>query len=214
MAGGLPCVTPTVVGKNLNAGARVNDVVGYTQTELDDVQAKWDIRFPPDLVDLLRERRPLVDDPKCFDWVTADPKFIRERLDWPFESYWRSVERNEFWWPEWGERAASTVDRKEKLRGIFAAAPKLIPLVHICYLPNEPNNRGNPVLSVMASDIIYVGADLGHWIEHQYESLIATSPPIKEIRFWGQAIRYGEDPSSVVRRQMAASFARRKRGGA
>jgi hypothetical protein len=185
-------------------------MAGYTQTQLDDVQAKWDLRFPPDLLDLLRERRPLVDYPKCFDWVTADPKFIRGLLDWPFEGYWRSVERNELWWPEWGERPASTMDRKEKLRGIFAAAPKLIPLVHICYLPDEPNERGNPVLSVMRSDIICV-ADLGHWIERKPRT--ATSPPIKEIRFWGQAIRYGQDPNSVVRLQMAASFERRRRGG-
>jgi hypothetical protein len=47
-------------------------MAGYTEGELDDVQSKWDIRFPPDLVDLLRERRPLVNDKKCFDWITAD----------------------------------------------------------------------------------------------------------------------------------------------
>ena len=100
-------------------------MVGYSEAELDDVQARWGLRFPPDLIDCLRERRPLLvsdPDPRSFDWVTADPEHIRERLSWPFESYWRSVERNEFWWPEWGERPASPVHQKEKLRGIFARA--------------------------------------------------------------------------------------------
>jgi hypothetical protein len=96
-------------------------MAGYSQAELDDVQAKWQLRFPPDLVDLLRERRPLMDDPQCFDWVTADPEHIRERLAWPFESYWVSIERHELWWPEWGERPSKPSDQCEKVRAIFAA---------------------------------------------------------------------------------------------
>ena len=66
-------------------------MVGYSVAELDDVQAKWGLRFPPDLIERLHERRLLFGAPDCFDWVTADPK----RLAWPFESYWRSVERHE-----------------------------------------------------------------------------------------------------------------------
>jgi hypothetical protein len=111
---------------------------GILATELDDVQSKWGLRFPPDLIERLRECRPLIDHPQCFDWVTADPEHIRERLAWPFESYWRSIEINDFWWPEWGERPASQVDQKEKLRGIISAAPKLIPLMGIRYIPDEP----------------------------------------------------------------------------
>ena|SRR5690242_18252001 len=82
-------------------------MVGYSEAELDDVQAKWGLHFPRDVIDCLREHRPLIDDPQCFNWVTADPEHIRERLAWPFESYWRSVERHGLWWPEWGERPVS-----------------------------------------------------------------------------------------------------------
>src|SRR5215813_10643290 len=133
-------------------------MVGYSEAELDDVQAKWGLRFPPDLIEQLRECRPLIDAPDCFDWVTADPGHIRERLAWPFESYWRSVELLEIWWPEWGDRPAALADQKEKLRGIFGNAPRLIPLVGIRYVPDEPSESGNPVFSVMASDIIHYGA--------------------------------------------------------
>jgi hypothetical protein len=186
-------------------------MAGYSQAQLDDVQAKWELRFPPDLVDLLREQRPLIDAPQCFDWVTADAEHIRERLAWPFESHWRSVEINEFWWPEWGERPASVVDQREKLRGIFADAPKLIPLFGHRYIPDEPHESGNPVFSVFFSDIIHYGANLLDWRERENNPWEKRPwPPIREIRFWGQAVRYGHE-ESVVRAQIAASIAKRRR---
>jgi hypothetical protein len=197
-------------------------MAGYSEAELDDVQAKWGLRFPSDLVALFRECRLLIDDPvfvkQSFDWVTADPDRIRERLVWPFESYWRSVERHEFWWPEWGQRPASPEDQKEKLRGIFDDAPKLIPLVGIRYIPDEPHEIGNPVFSVMGSDVIYYGANLIDWLERERGGLQGQKrpwppTPIKEIRFWGQLVRYSQDESSIVRRQIAASIARRRRDG-
>ena len=87
--------------------------MGYSQAELDEVQAKWRLRLPPDLIEFLRERRLLIDSPECFDWVTADPGTIRERLAWPFETYWRSVERHELWWPEWeSDRPLQRIRRK------------------------------------------------------------------------------------------------------
>jgi hypothetical protein len=123
--------------------------------------------------------------------------------------------RHEIWWPEWGDRPARPKDQKERLRGIFAGAPKLIPLVGIRYIPDEPHERGNPVFSVMASDIIHYGANVLDWLERERAGFQATPkqwPPIKEIRFWGQAVRYG-DEGSIVRRQIAAAIARRKRSG-
>lgn len=186
--------------------------MGYSQAELDEVQAKWGLRFPPDLIELLRQTRPLTEYRKSFDWLTSDADHIRERLAWPFESYWRSIEINDFWWPEWGERPTSTVDQKEKLRGFFARAPKLIPLVGIRYVPDEPHESGNPVFSVMASDIIHDGANLIHWMERNLEPHSKRPwPPIKDIRFWGQAVRYSQDENSIVRRQIAAAVARSRR---
>jgi hypothetical protein len=192
-------------------------MAAYSQDELDDVQAKWGLRFPPDLIDHLHERRALLagdTDPRSFDWVTADPEHIRARLTWPFESYWRSIAPNDIWWPEWGERPASPVDQKEKLRGIFARAPKLIPLASIRYIPEEPHESGNPVFSVMASDIVYYGANLTDWLERERGSFqLRPWLTIKEIRFWGQAVRYMQDENSIVRRQIAAAAARRRKHG-
>ena len=171
---------------------------GYSQVELDEVQARWGLCFPPDLVEALLNRRPLLDDPDCFDWVTAEPEVIKERLAWPFESYWSRVRDAGYWWPEWGEKPASASDQRAKLRDIFADAPKLIPLCGHRYVPEEPLERGSPVFSVYGADIIHYGANLVDWIEREANPWTPRPwPPIKEIRFWGQAVRYNDDLSAI-----------------
>ena len=42
---------------------------GYTQDQIDDAQARYGLRFPADLADLLRERR--LDE--RYDWATECP---------------------------------------------------------------------------------------------------------------------------------------------
>lgn len=176
--------------------------MGYSQTELDDVQAKWNLRFPPDLIELLRERRPLIDHRDCFDWVTADPKLIRFWLDWPFEGYWRTVQRSGAWWPEWGERPRRLGEQREKLRGIFADAPTLIPLCGHSFIPDEPGETGNPVFSVFHSDIVHYGANLLDWLAREcWEPGAPPNRPlqlIREIRFWGDAVRHSNDASKML----------------
>ena len=155
-------------------------VVGYTQDELDAAQAKYDLVFPPDLVALLRERRPAIG----YDW-RSDEKEIRERLAWPFEGLLFDVENNVLWWPEWGERPARAEDRADVLRSVVAQAPKLIPLISHRYLPAEPHEAGNPVFSVYQSDVIYYGANLADYFEREFGDPRRPLPePIKRIRFW------------------------------
>lgn len=44
-------------------------VVGYSQAELEDIQDTWKLRFPPDLIELMRKNRPLL--PSGFDWLNT-----------------------------------------------------------------------------------------------------------------------------------------------
>jgi hypothetical protein len=115
---------------------------GYTQTELDEAQRKFDLIFPPDLVALLRDRRPLD------GHVWTDEVAIRRALAWPLEGLLFDVEHNHLWWPEWGEKPAKLDACKEVLRSVVSRAPKLIPLISHRYLPEEPHEPGNPVFSV------------------------------------------------------------------
>ncbi|HEX5264681.1 MAG TPA: hypothetical protein VFW13_14210, partial [Phenylobacterium sp.] len=52
---------------------------GYGKAELDRAQERFALRFPPDLISLLLDRRPL----QGHDW--NDETAIRKMLAWPFE---------------------------------------------------------------------------------------------------------------------------------
>jgi len=57
-------------------------------------------------------------------------------------------------------------------------------------LPEEPYERGNPVFSVYQTDVIHYGANLQDWIERERVDLSEKPwPPLKEIRFWSEAVR-------------------------
>ena len=157
---------------------------GYTQGELDTAQAKYDLVFPPDLVALLREKRPLLG----YDW-RSDEKEIREMLAWPLEGLLFDVENNALWWSEWGVKPALPEERAEVVGRVVAAAPKLIPLISHRYLPSEPHEAGNPVFSVYQSDVIYYGVNLTDYFERE---LVDPRRPfrdhIRRIRFWSDLV--------------------------
>ena len=60
---------------------------GYTQAELDNAQEKFGLVFPPDLIALLRDRRPL----EGHAWT--DAVAMRQALEWPIESLLTSIGR-------------------------------------------------------------------------------------------------------------------------
>ncbi len=167
-------------------------IAGYTQAELDAAQDRYDLRFPPDLVDLLRERRI----ERGHDWV-ADETNIRKMLAWPLEGILFDVEESDLWWPEWGERPGTAEERAEVVGNVVSSAPKLIPLFGHRFLPQEPFERGNPVFSVYQSDIIYYGADLADYLEREFDN---SSPPIategiRHIRFWSDMVERAYAPA-------------------
>ena len=102
--------------------------MGYSRDELDAIQARWQLRFPPDLIDRLGKHRALLDGKPAFDWLLTDPMEIQAMLDWPFEGFWFDIEHNHVWWHEWGEKPESPGEQRERLREIFAGVPRLIPL--------------------------------------------------------------------------------------
>lgn len=157
---------------------------GYTQSELDDAQAKYGLVFPPDLVALFRDRRPVLG----YDWRTDD-KEIRDMMKWPLEGLIFDLENNALWWPEWGERPSTPEARAEVLTNVVNAAPKLIPLVSHRYLPADPHETGNPVFSVYQADTIYYGADLADYFEREFGNADRPWPQrIKHIRFWSDLV--------------------------
>lgn len=157
---------------------------GYTQGELDTAQEKYGLIFPPDLIALFRDRRPV----RAWDW-RKDDKEIREMLTWPLEGLLFDVENNDLWWPEWGARPHTAETRAEVLGAVVAHAPKLIPLLSHRYLPAEPHEAGNPVFSIYQADIIYYGADVADYFERELVDPHRPFPGhVKRIRFWSELV--------------------------
>ena len=163
---------------------------GYTQAELDSAQCRFGLEFPPDLIALLREKRPA----NGHDWTNEGD--IRRALAWPFEGLLFDVEQNSLWWPEWGTRPSDANAREEILQSIVSRAPKLIPLIAHRYLPEEPREQGNPVFSVHQADVIYYGADLEDYFEREFLGYNHRpwSQPTKHIPFWSDLVeRHSEN---------------------
>lgn len=156
---------------------------GYTQSELDRAQRRFGLVFPPDLIALLTLKRPV----EGHDWT--DDRAIKRALDWPFEGLRHSVEAGSLWWPEWGKCPPSKRAREQVLREVVSRAPKLIPLIGHRYLPEQPNETGNPVFSIYGVDAIYYGANLTDYFEREFTGWNKPWPAkIKYIPFWSDLV--------------------------
>lgn len=165
-----------------DGGMRDVWIGGYKADELAEAQERYGLCFPPDLIDLLLDRRPV----DWWDW-RSDDQGIRSALKRPLEGLLFDLENNDLWWPEWGERPASAAGRAAILTSIVNAAPRLIPLYSHRYIPETPQEAGNPVFSIMQSDVIYYGANLTDYIANEIGRLQPVGP-VRNIPFWSELV--------------------------
>jgi len=154
---------------------------GYTRMELEGAQERYGVRFPPDLIALLLVRQPA----NGYNWAAEDPR-IRTMLDWPFDMLRFGVEDG-FWWPGWGDRPTAPDERAAVLRSALAAAPRLIPIYSHRFLPETPNEAGNPVFSMHGFDTIYYGANLDEYFAREFGGR-GVIGPVRHIPFWSDLV--------------------------
>jgi hypothetical protein len=118
-------------------------------------------------------------------------------LAWPVESVCFDIEHNGFWWPEWGERPRELQRAIEQAKAHLAASPFLIPVYGHRYLPTEPLEAGNPVLSVWQTDIIYYGRDLRSYLANEFGAAhqLPHDGEVRHIRFWSDVISDNAAPA-------------------
>jgi hypothetical protein len=165
---------------------------GLSESEIDRIQRQYHLFFPPDLKNLLMFALPISHG--FINWREASENIISERLSWPYEGMCFDIEHNVFWVEEWGQRPASLDEAFSIARNAVERAPTLIPICGHRYIPDRPNEAGNPVYSVYQTDIIYYGGDLAEYLENEFSYYFGRSgynlkKEIKHIDFWSQLVQ-------------------------
>jgi hypothetical protein len=178
---------------NILRQSGVELTTGLTGEEIAQVESKYSFRFPPDLRAFLQAALPV--SPAFPNWRGESEESLRGRLDWPAHGICFDIEHNDFWWEEWGPRPLDLQQAFEVARHEISKAPTLIPIYSHRYLPDEPNQKGNPVFSVYQTDIIYYGTDLTDYFAEEFshnEGKPILYEEVRRIRLWSELVEaYG-----------------------
>jgi hypothetical protein len=158
---------------------------GMAPAQLDAIEHALGFQLPPDFRFLLENLR----DPGevFFPWSRFDKAEYDPSIEWVFDGIAGSIERNNLWLRRWGERPHTLADAIRIARADFAHWPKLLPLYGHRYLAAEPPLAGNPVFSIMGTDIIHCGSDLAHYLLEEFvpgEDWSANTQNPRHIPIW------------------------------
>lgn len=160
---------------------------GLTTSEMASIEEICGVSWPPDLRIFLQHTLPLGGG---FPNWRGSRETIRDKISWPIEGICFDIDRNDFWLPSWGPRPKDINAALAMARSSMERAPKLVPVYIHRYLPSEPMEYGNPVMSVHQTDIIYFGNDLPGYFHLEFGVPLpswARSTP-RSIRFWDDII--------------------------
>ena len=154
---------------------------GLTDDEAGALEKCYRFRFPPDLLMFLQTAVPVGDDFPPWKRRDADISGMFEHRD---EMLWYIVQG--VWPSEWGPQPSAPGETGRQLDRLLADAPRLIPVFLHRALPDEPNEAGNPVLSVHGTDIIHYGLDIVDYLRTEFGVAQWWTAPLapKPIRFW------------------------------
>ncbi|MCI0491164.1 MAG: SMI1/KNR4 family protein [Blastocatellia bacterium] len=180
--------------KNTLEQAGVLFAHGLSESEIESIQEKYRFQFPPDLKEFLMFALPISDG--FVDWRDATEDEIANRLLWPYEGICFDIENSSFWLEEWGQQPESLDEAFATAKKAVESAPALIPIYIHRYIPDRPNEVGNPVFSVYQTDIIYYGSDLADYLENEFRyyfdrSEYSLTGEIKHIEFWSRLVENG-----------------------
>ena len=168
---------------------------GLSDSEVEKIENKFGVTFPPDLKMLLQAKLPISEG--FVNWRQGlhdkeTEENIYERLAWPLEGILWDIEHGT-WLSIWGERPENNEDKVRMVKSCFASVPKIVPIYSHRYIPSEPNETGNPIFSVHQTDIIYYGYDLASYFAHEFyfnlnDHFQIIDKPNRRIKFWSWCV--------------------------
>lgn len=158
---------------------------GLSSDQIASIEGQLGFRVPDDFAYLfqnLQDRGELL-----FPWSNFDKRRYDEMLRWVLRGIEFDIE-HKFWLERWGKRPASLSVAVEIARKDFETWPKLLPIFGHRFLAAEPCLSGNPVFSIMQTDIVYYGADLPHYLLNEFVeqnfALHTHAQKIRKIEVW------------------------------
>jgi hypothetical protein len=123
-----------------------------------------------------------------FPWSKFHKKEYDDKIAWVLERIEFDIDHNKFWMDRWGNRPVTLSAALDVARKDIETWPKLLPIYHHRFLAAEPCRSGNPVLSIMGTDIVYYGSNLAHYLLNEFVDLDqaahANAREIQRIRIW------------------------------
>jgi hypothetical protein len=175
---------------------------GLSTLDIRLIEAKLGFCMPDDFAFLLQNIR----DPGgvLFPWSKFSKQKYNDLIGWVLRGVLFDVEGNDLWLARWGERPKLRDDALDIARRDFATWPKLLPIYGHRFLAAEPCRSGNPVFSIWQTDIVYYGANLAHYLVHEFVDHHARHSyglEIQSVDIWSDFAE--QRPDFLTKRQMS-----------
>lgn len=159
---------------------------GLTNKQLAVVEDELGLELPYEIGLLLVMGVP--DDEQWFDWRDEPVDQLARWDAWVLEGIAFDIRENGFWSPSFGPRPDDVEARIAAAEAAFASLPRLFPLHGHRAIPLDvpdgfDSNSGNPVLSVMQTDVIEYASDLAGWLHKDFGVPLPTWEQTGERRF-------------------------------
>lgn len=140
---------------------------GISASEVKNIEDQLGFRMPEDFAYLLQN----IQDPGgvLFNWSSFSKNKYDEMMEWVWQGVEFDIGHNCFWLEKrWGAPPEDISERLDIAKQDFKNWPKLLPVYGHRFLAAEPCLAGNPVFSIMQTDIIYYGANLAHYLMQEF----------------------------------------------
>jgi len=169
----------------LTAGVQLEN--GLNETEIEVIEKDFGFKFPPDLRALLKHVLPVSSN--FPNWRSGCRSSLESQIEEPVLGITMCVDDSDYWLPEWGEKPKDPKRALVKATKIIRSYPKLIPVFSHRYMPSEPHEAGNPILSVVGLDIIVYGSNLLNYFLSEFNNFDDKNcDNIKNVRGWSSFV--------------------------
>ena len=162
---------------------------GLTDSEIDALEQRWSVRFPPDYRLFLKilhcldrpitiatydgdTREIIPADSALFHNWQKDTELITNVYQQIIDDLSYEVVNNSVWKPGWGRKPVTKYGQGQQIEVLIRQAPKLIPIYDHRFLLAEPYQAGNPVVSIQQSDIVIYAPDFFSFLCKDFSDLM------------------------------------------